>query len=145
MLPFCGYNMGDYFRHWLDIGAGADAAKLPQIFYVNWFRRDQKGRYLWPGYSENSRVLKWIFDRCDGKVHAADTPIGRLPEPADLDTSGLDISSADLARLLSIDVDGWLTEIPLIRQHFAQFGDHLPAELKQEVAELERRLKAQKN
>jgi len=88
MLPFCGYHMGDYFAHWLKIGASSDASKLPKICYVNWFRQDKNGKYLWPGYGENSRVLKWIFERCDGKVHAKDTPIGRIPDVADLDTTG---------------------------------------------------------
>ncbi|MFZ1131370.1 MAG: phosphoenolpyruvate carboxykinase (GTP) [Terriglobales bacterium] len=139
MLPFCGYNMGDYFAHFLKIGV-RPGAKLPKIFYVNWFRTDDKGKFLWPGYGENSRVLKWIFERCDGKVHAVDTPIGRLPEPADLDTKGLDLPAANVARLLSVDVEGWHAEIPLIRKHFARFGRHLPEGLKEEVEELEDRL-----
>ena len=111
MLPFCGYNMGDYFGHWLKIGHHSDASKLPKIFYVNWFRTDG-GKFLWPGYGENSRVLKWIFERCDGKVHAVDTPIGRLPEPSDLDTQGLDLPAEHVAKVLSVDVEGWLDEIP---------------------------------
>ena len=139
MLPFCGYNMGDYFAHFLKIGA-RPGAKLPKIFYVNWFRTDDNGKFLWPGYGENSRVLKWIFERCDGKVHAVDTPIGRLPELADLDTKGLDLPPADLARLLGVDIEGWHAEIPLIREHFARFGSHLPEGLNREVAELEGRL-----
>jgi phosphoenolpyruvate carboxykinase (GTP) len=139
MLPFCGYNMGDYFGHYLKIGE-RPGAKLPKVFYVNWFRTDGNGKYLWPGYGENSRVLKWIFERCDEKTHALDTPIGRVPAPADLDTKGLDISRANLEKLLSIDLDGWLAEMPLIREHFAKFGDHLPAGLKQEVDNLEQRL-----
>jgi phosphoenolpyruvate carboxykinase (GTP) len=139
MLPFCGYNMGDYFAHFLKIGA-RPGAKLPKIFYVNWFRTDDKGKFLWPGYGENSRVLKWIFERCDGKVHAADTPIGRLPEPADLDTNGLDLSPTDLAKLLHVDLEGWHAEIASIREHFARFGSHLPDGLNREVAELEERL-----
>jgi phosphoenolpyruvate carboxykinase (GTP) len=139
MLPFCGYHMGDYFAHYLKIGA-RPGAKLPKIFYVNWFRTGDNGRFLWPGYGENSRVLKWIFERCDGKVHAVDTPIGRLPAPADLDTAGLDIAPADVAKLLGVDVAGWLAEIPLIRQYFAKFGSHLPEGLKREVDELEERL-----
>ena len=139
MLPFCGYHMGDYFAHWLKIGA-RQGAKLPKIFYVNWFRQDENGKYLWPGYGENSRVLEWIYDRCEGKVHAKDTPIGRLPDPDDLDTKGLNISSADLAKLLSVDVSGWNAELPLIRQHFEKFGDRLPKELAREVDELESRL-----
>jgi phosphoenolpyruvate carboxykinase (GTP) len=143
MLPFCGYNMGDYFAHYLKIGA-RPGAKLPKIFYVNWFRADDSGKFLWPGYGENSRVLKWIFERCGDKAHAVDTPIGKLPEPADLDTKGLDLPAADLARLLSVDVEGWLAEVPLIRQHFARFGSHLPEGLTREVAELEDRLRKAK-
>jgi phosphoenolpyruvate carboxykinase (GTP) len=140
MLPFCGYHMGDYFAHWLKIGQQSEASRRPRIFYVNWFRQDEKGSYLWPGYGENSRILKWIFDRCDGKVHAADTPIGLVPEPADIDTSGLKVSIADLKKLLSIDVEGWRREVPLIKKHFAQFGSHLPQALDQQTLELERRL-----
>ncbi|HLB88879.1 MAG TPA: phosphoenolpyruvate carboxykinase (GTP) [Terriglobales bacterium] len=143
MLPFCGYHMGDYFAHWLKIGA-RPGATLPKIYYVNWFRRDENGKFLWPGYGENSRVLKWIFERCNGKVHAADTPIGRLPEPADLDSSGLDIPAANLAKLLSVDIEGWLAEVPLIKEHFAKFGSHLPEGLNREVATLEERLRAAK-
>jgi phosphoenolpyruvate carboxykinase (GTP) len=141
MLPFCGYNMGDYFAHYLNVGS-RPGAKLPRIFYVNWFRTDENGKFLWPGYGENSRVLKWIFDRCDGKAGAVDTPIGRLPRATDLDTQGLNLSTANLAKLLSVDVDGWIAEVPLIREHFAKFGSHLPQGLKQEVDELEQRLKA---
>jgi phosphoenolpyruvate carboxykinase (GTP) len=139
MLAFCGYNMGDYFAHYLKIGQ-KPGARLPKIYYVNWFRRDEKGKYLWPGFGENSRVLKWIFERCDGKAHAVDTPIGRLPGPADLDTKGLDLPAADVAKLLNVDVDGWLAEMPLIREHFARFGSHLPQGLNEEVAQLEDRL-----
>jgi phosphoenolpyruvate carboxykinase (GTP) len=143
MLPFCGYNMGDYFAHYLKIGSRR-GAKLPKIYYVNWFRTDDNGKFLWPGYGENSRVLKWIFERCDGKVHAVDTPIGRLPEPADLDTKGLDLPAADIAELLGVDVEGWLGEIPSIREHFAKFGSHLPEGLNREVDELEDRLRKAK-
>ena len=143
MLPFCGYNMGDYFAHYLKIGSRR-GAKLPMIYYVNWFRTDDHGKFLWPGYGENSRVLKWIFERCDGKVHAVDTPIGRLPEPADLDTKGLDLPASDIAELLGVDVEGWLAEIPSIREHFAKFGSHLPEGLNREVDELEDRLRKAK-
>jgi phosphoenolpyruvate carboxykinase (GTP) len=143
MLPFCGYNMGDYFAHYLKIGSRR-GAKLPKIYYVNWFRTDDNGKFLWPGYGENSRVLKWIFERCDGKVHAVDTPIGRLPEPADLDTKGLDLPASDIAELLGVDVEGWLAEIPSIRGHFAKFGSHLPEGLNREVDELEDRLRKAK-
>jgi phosphoenolpyruvate carboxykinase (GTP) len=144
MLAFCGYHMGDYFAHWLKLGAQADSAKLPRIFYVNWFRQDEAGRYVWPGFGENSRVLKWIFERCDGKVHARETAIGKLPEVADLDTSGLEMSRADLETLLNVDIEGWLAEVPRIREHFAKFGNRLPEPLKVEVNKLEKRLQAGK-
>ncbi len=144
MLPFCGYHMGDYFAHWLNIGASADQSKLPKIFYVNWFRQDKNAKFLWPGYGENSRVLKWVFERCDSKVHAKETPIGRIPDVADLDTTGLDIKGAHVDELLSVDIDGWLAEVPLIRQHFAKFSDRLPKGLQDEVAALEKRLLAAK-
>lgn len=140
MLPFCGYHMGDYFAHYLKIGT-RPGAKLPKIFYVNWFRAGDDGQFLWPGYGENSRVLKWIFERCDGSVHAVDTPIGRLPAAADLDTKGLDLSPTDIDKLLDVDVSGWLAEIPLIREYFAKFGSHLPDGLNREVDELEARLR----
>jgi phosphoenolpyruvate carboxykinase (GTP) len=138
MLPFCGYHMGDYFAHWLEIGE-QPGAKLPKIFYVNWFRTDENGKFLWPGYGENSRVLKWIFDRCDDRVQAVDTPIGRLPRS--LDTSGLNLPESSLQQLLSVDVEGWLGELPRIREHFAKFGDRLPEGLRHEVADLEKRLR----
>lgn len=142
MLAFCGYNMGDYFAHYLKIGERS--SKLPKIFYVNWFRQDENGRFLWPGYGENSRVLKWVFERCDGKVHATETPIGRLPDPADLDVKGLDLPQATLAKLLNVDVQGWLDEVPRIKEHFAKFGDRLPSGLRDELSGLEQRLKAAK-
>jgi phosphoenolpyruvate carboxykinase (GTP) len=140
MLPFCGYHMGDYFAHWLKIGEQSAAGKLPRIYYVNWFRQDENGKFLWPGYGENSRVLKWIFERCDGTAHAVDTPIGRLPGVADLDTKGLALSAASLEKLLSVDKEGWRAEVPLIKDHFAKFGSHLPDGLRQEVVELQNRL-----
>ncbi|HXY01978.1 MAG TPA: phosphoenolpyruvate carboxykinase (GTP) [Terriglobales bacterium] len=144
MLPFCGYHMGDYFAHWLKIGQQSTATKLPKIFYVNWFRQDENGKFLWPGYGENSRVLEWIFERCNGTVHAQETPIGRLPLPQDLDTKNLDVSADKLAKLLSVDVDGWLAEVPRIREHFATFGNRLPQGMHDEVDALEQRLKAAK-
>jgi phosphoenolpyruvate carboxykinase (GTP) len=140
MLPFCGYNMGDYFAHWLNVGVHSDASKLPKIYYVNWFRQDKNGKLMWPGYGENSRVLKWIFERCDGKPGAQDTPIGRLPNPADFDSSGLEIPVENLTELLSVDTNGWLAEVPSIKEHFAKFGSHLPKGLQDEVAGLEQRL-----
>jgi phosphoenolpyruvate carboxykinase (GTP) len=144
MLAFCGYHMGDYFAHWLKMGTLTGTSKLPRVFYVNWFRQDQNGKFLWPGFGENSRVLKWIFERCDGKVHAKETAIGRVPEVADLDTSGLDISRDKLAQLLSVNVDEWLAEVPSIKDHFAKFGSHLPEGLNAELKALEERLKAAK-
>jgi phosphoenolpyruvate carboxykinase (GTP) len=143
MLPFCGYNMGDYFGHWLTVGTKSN--KLPKIYYVNWFRQDQNGKFLWPGYGENSRVLKWVFERCEGKVHAVETPIGRLPEPSDLDTKGLDIPAENIKKLLSVDVEGWLEEVPRIRDYFAQFGERLPKGMREEVDKLDNRLKAAKS
>src|SRR5213594_3348884 len=140
MLPFCGYDMGSYFAHWLKIGA-TPGAKMPKIFVVNWFRKDEKGKFLWPGYGENSRVLKWIFERCNGTANAVDTPIGRLPRPEDLDVGGSDIPAANLSKLLNVDVEGWLGEIPLIHQFFDQFGERLPKALRDEVHGLEQRLK----
>ncbi|MFM7950773.1 MAG: phosphoenolpyruvate carboxykinase (GTP), partial [Acidimicrobiaceae bacterium] len=126
MLPFCGYNMADYFSHWLSVGSKTSAAKLPQIFFVNWFRRDNDGRFLWPGYGENSRVLKWIFERLEGKADARKTAIGFLPATDSLDTVGLSINTADLEAITSLDTDGWREAVPQIREHFAVFGDRLP-------------------
>ncbi len=140
MLPFCGYNMGDYFAHWLAVGKHTDATNLPQIFFVNWFRRDDDGRYLWPGYGENSRVLKWVFERVTGTGTAVETPIGLLPPADGLDVAGLDVSAEDLTTLLSIDTDGWASAIPQIRAHYAQFGDRLPARLGLALDELESKL-----
>jgi len=144
MLPFCGYHMGDYFAHWLKIGQRANPSRLPRIFYVNWFRQDETGKFLWPGYGENSRVLKWVSERCDDKVHAVDTPIGRVPAPEDLDTQGLNLPAANVAKLLQVDVHGWLDEVPRIREYFAKFGDRLPKGLLAELDGLEQRLQAAK-
>jgi phosphoenolpyruvate carboxykinase (GTP) len=144
MLPFCGYNMADYFAHWLHIGASApDQDQLPKIFYVNWFRKDAEGRWLWPGYGDNSRVLEWVFNRVVGKANAIDTPIGSVPGKGDIDVEGLDISEADMAELLRVDTAEWKAEIPSIRQHYALFGDRLPATLAKEVDALEERLAAE--
>jgi len=140
MLPFCGYNMGDYFAHWLKVGKDADPEKLPRIYYVNWFRKDAGGKFLWPGFGENSRVLKWIVDRLNGSAEAVKTPIGNVPAPGDLDTDGLDISATDLETLLSVDLDVWKQEAALVPAHFATFGDHLPAELTYEYEALVARL-----
>ena len=140
MLPFCGYNMADYFAHWLSFADRLDEAQLPKIFYVNWFRKDDEGHFLWPGYGENSRVLAWVFDRVSGRGEAVSTPIGDVPAPGALDTTGLDISPEALATLLSVDEADWRAEVPLIEEHYAQFGDRLPARLRDEVAELVKRL-----
>ncbi|HUI50094.1 MAG TPA: phosphoenolpyruvate carboxykinase (GTP) [Acidimicrobiia bacterium] len=140
MLPFCGYNMGDYFAHWLTIGASADAAKLPKLFYVNWFRKDADGRFLWPGYGENSRVLAWVFERCAGGASAVDTAIGRLPAADALDTTGLTLAPGATSELLSVDEDEWRAELPLIEEHYAVFADHLPSALHDELDALAKRL-----
>jgi phosphoenolpyruvate carboxykinase (GTP) len=142
MLPFCGYHMGDYFAHWLAVGAGADARKLPRIYYVNWFRKGPDGRFLWPGYGDNSRVLKWIFERVHGSGKAVDTPIGRLPAPGAIDVGGLRISDADMSELIRADVEAWIAELPSIRVHYEKFGDQLPKGLRDELAALEKRLQA---
>jgi phosphoenolpyruvate carboxykinase (GTP) len=147
MLPFCGYNMGDYFAHWIQLGERAkDPAKMPRIFFVNWFRKNEDGRFLWPGYGENSRVLKWIFERCampvtDG-TSAVQTAIGYLPTLGAIDRSGLPMSDGDMGELLKLDADGWLAEIPSIREHYAKFGDRLPQGLTKELESLEHRLKS---
>ncbi len=140
MLPFCGYNMADYFAHWLDVGASADPEKLPKIFYVNWFRKDEDGRWLWPGYGENSRVLSWVFDRAGGEGEAEETPIGFIPAPGSIDTEGMDISAEDMDKLLAVDLDDWRAEVPSIREHYAKFGDKIPATLTAEVDRLEQQL-----
>jgi len=139
MLPFCGYNMADYFQHWLDMG-DRFGSKTPRIFYVNWFRKSPEGKWLWPGFGDNSRVLKWMCERVDGKVEAVDTPIGRMPKPEDLDLSGLSISEADLKELLRVDTQAWKNEVPDIAKHFDQFGGRLPARLKQQLDDLAKRL-----
>jgi phosphoenolpyruvate carboxykinase (GTP) len=142
MLPFCGYNMGDYFAHWLAVGTAADPARLPRIYHVNWFRKTAGGRYAWPGFGENSRVLKWICQRLSGQAGAAPTPIGSLPAPGDLDTGGLAVSGDDLKVLLSVDPGTWQHEAALIGEHLASFGSHLPGQLQEEHDTLLKRLAA---
>jgi len=139
MLPFCGYNMADYWGHWLKMGK-TEGAKLPRIFYVNWFRKNEAGKFMWPGFGENSRVLKWVFERCEGTADAIDTPIGNLPTLDAMDFDGLDMDENDKAQLLRVDVDGWLQEIPMIKEFYDSFGDHLPAELLDEINDLQNRL-----
>ncbi len=140
MLPFCGYNMGDYMAHWLEIGAATTADKLPKIYYVNWFRKDAQGKWLWPGFGENSRVLKWIVERIDGSAAGVDTAIGILPTQDALDLDGLDVPAEDLELLLSVDTDIWKQEAGLIPEYFAQFGEHLPTAMTEEHARLVERL-----
>jgi len=140
MLPFCGYNMGDYFKHWLSVGTKTSSDKLPQIFFVNWFRRDTEGRFLWPGYGENSRVLKWVFERISGTADADKTPIGYLPTSGGLDLQGLDVSASDMEALLTVDRQGWRDAVPQIREHYAAFGDRLPLQLAESLDALERSL-----
>ena len=143
MLPFCGYNMADYWQHWVTMGE-TKGAKMPKIYYVNWFRKDQDGGFIWPGFGENSRVLQWIFDRCEGTAEAVETPIGRLPTLDGLDFSGLDLSQDEIATLLKVDVEGWMSEIPLIESYYEGFGDHVPKALWQELQSLKEQLESTK-
>jgi phosphoenolpyruvate carboxykinase (GTP) len=142
MVPFCGYHMGDYFAHWLATGAAGEAAKLPRIFQVNWFRKDESGRFLWPGFGENSRVLAWIAERCEGEAEAVESPIGLLPAPGSLHTENLEISEADVDALLAVDLAGWRAELPSLAAHLASFGDRLPPELLVQLGDLRARLGA---
>ncbi len=140
MIPFCGYNMGDYFQHWVNIGEKADSDKLPKLFFVNWFRKSADGKFLWPGYGENSRVLKWVFERCDGSAEAQETPIGLMPT-ADAIGRPDGVSEADMAELLTVDKEGWLKEVESVRnEHYPKFGDKLPRKLAAELDGLEERL-----
>jgi phosphoenolpyruvate carboxykinase (GTP) len=140
MLPFCGYNMADYWSHWLSIGRTSNA-KLPRVFYVNWFRKDEEGKFLWPGFGENSRVLAWIFQRCTGEASGRETPIGTVPSAEDLEVAGLGISEEAMETLLEVDREGWLAELPLIREYYGKFGSKLPTEFTEELDALEKRLK----
>ncbi len=139
-LPFAGYNMADYIGHWLKIGAAADADKLPKIFYVNWFRKDSDGRWLWPGFGENSRVLEWVFRRCDDAVGGVETAIGTLPQEGDLNTDGLEVSEADMSELLKVDVEEWKAELASIEEHLDFLGERLPQEMRDQLAGLTERL-----
>ena len=140
MLPFCGYNVGDYFAHWLKLGEQADADKLPKIFYVNWFRKGDDGHFMWPGFGENSRVLEWVFRRCDGDAEAVETPIGLVPAAGSLNVDGLEIDAADLEALLTVDEAAVAAEIDQVRGHLDSVGDSLPGTLRDELAALEQRL-----
>ncbi len=141
MLPFLGYHVCDYFQHWINMGKKTDPDKLPKIFYVNWFRKDENGKFIWPGYGDNSRVLKWIFERVSGKGNAVKTAIGYMPSVDDLDLSGLDVSRDRMEEILSVNKEQWLAEVESIKEHYASFGDRLPEELKKQLAALEERLK----
>jgi phosphoenolpyruvate carboxykinase (GTP) len=142
MLPFIGYNVGDYFQHWIDVGKGADADKLPRIFYVNWFRRGDDGRFLWPGFGENGRVLKWAIERIEGKAAAQDTPVGLVPTADQLDLDGLDTPTADVEAALVVDIDEWRAEVPLIEEWFDTIGSALPNSMRDELEALKLRLGA---
>ena len=142
MLPFCGYNMGDYFAHWLSMPGRAPNARMPRIFFVNWFRKGEDGRFLWPGFGDNSRVLKWIFERVQGQTPAVESPIGLLPAHGAIDLAGLDIPAEDMQELLAVDAEAWLKDFPAIRAHYAKFGEAIPAALRKELDDLEARLRA---
>jgi len=140
MLPFCGYHMADYFAHWLSMTGRTDESKLPRIYGVNWFRKDADGKFLWPGFGENSRVLEWVFERCDGTAGAKETAIGSVPGPRDLDVDGLDVPTEAVDAAVRVDPDEWRAEVPLIREHFESLGDKLPTPLWDELSALEARL-----
>ncbi len=142
MLPFCGYNMGDYFAHWLEIGQATDADKLPKLFWVNWFRKGDDGSFLWPGFGDNSRVLKWVIERVAGEGEAVDTPIGRVPTPGAIDIAGLDVDATIMAKLVDVDADSWRAELPQLEDHYARLGDTVPAALREQLEALEKRLAA---
>lgn len=140
MLPFMGYNAGDYMNHWLHIGRKGDPDKLPKLFWVNWFRKDQDGRFIWPGFGDNIRVLKWIIAELDGVGNSVDTPIGLVPTVESIDRSGIEVTDEEMAALLEVDRDSWKGEIPLIHEHFEFLGERLPSEVRAQLDELEDRL-----
>ena len=142
MLPFCGYHMGDYFNHWINIGKKSDPANLPKIFYVNWFRKDENGKFIWPGYGDNIRVLKWVFERLDGTGKADDKAFGKVPSKGTLDINGLGISEEKLSTLFDISKEEGLAEVNEMREYYKKFGDKLPAELSAELDLLEKRYSA---
>ena len=143
MLPFCGYNMGDYWQHWIDIGAGLDPEKAPKIFNVNWFRKDDEGNFMWPGFGDNLRVLEWILDRCDGKVDADEVAIGYVPKAEDINREGIEeeVSLDALKSMLDVDKTLWADEAEGIAEFYAKFGDRLPATLAAELDTLRNNLK----
>ena len=134
MLPFCGYNMGDYWQHWIDIGKTLDADKAPKIFNVNWFRKDDEGNFMWPGFGDNLRVLNWILDRCDGKVDAKETAIGYVPYAKDIDLTGIEdeVPFENLEKILTVENDLWAEEVPGIEAFYAKFGAKLPATMQEQ-------------
>jgi phosphoenolpyruvate carboxykinase (GTP) len=140
MRPFTGYNVGDYFRHWLEIGAATDNDKLPRLFWVNWFRKGDDGSFLWPGFGDNSRVLAWVLERVDGRGEAVETAIGNVPTTGALDLSGLHLDDDTMSRILEVNNEEWRNEIPLIEEHYAFVGERLPDELRDELDHLEKRL-----
>jgi phosphoenolpyruvate carboxykinase (GTP) len=140
MLPFCGYNMADYFEHWLEIGRRGDEAKLPRIFYVNWFRKDADGKFIWPGFGENSRVLEWIFNRCNGEGETVETAIGLVPAGDGINTDGLDITTEAMEELLRVDEEALRGELPQVEDHLARFGDRLPDEVRAQLDALKAKL-----
>jgi phosphoenolpyruvate carboxykinase (GTP) len=140
MLPFCGYNMGDYFAHWLEIGEATETSKLPKLFWVNWFRRGEDGSFLWPGFGENSRVLKWVVERLEGEGGASDTPIGRVPTADAIDVEGTDLDAATLGQLLEVDSESWRAELPQLAEHYRKLGERVPATLRDQLDALEKRL-----
>jgi phosphoenolpyruvate carboxykinase (GTP) len=140
MLPFCGYNMADYFSHWLELGERLEPMNLPKIFQVNWFRKSKDGEFLWPGFSENARVLEWIIRRIENEAAGVDSPIGILPEIAEINLGGLDITESQLTELFDVDPKAWLHEVRLTEQFFDRFGEKLPNQLRGELIELEARL-----
>jgi phosphoenolpyruvate carboxykinase (GTP) len=139
MVPFCGYNMADYFGHWLKVGRREDA-RLPRVFLVNWFRKDEEGDFIWPGYGENSRVLEWIFRRCEGEGKTVETPIGLVPAGGELDVEGLDLSADELRKLLAVDAQEVRDQLPQVMEHLARFGDRLPREIQAQLEALQRRV-----
>jgi phosphoenolpyruvate carboxykinase (GTP) len=140
MLPFIGYHAGDYFQHWIDVGRSVPAGRLPAIFYVNWFRRDADGDFLWPGFGENGRVLKWVVDRLEGRAAAVETPIGLVPAPGSLDVDGLDLDDERLRQVLAVHPDEWEAELPLIQAWFDVVGEKVPSRLWAELDMLRARL-----
>jgi phosphoenolpyruvate carboxykinase (GTP) len=142
MLPFCGYNMADYWTHWLKIGQFTSADKLPRVYQVNWFRKDRDGRYIWPGFGDNSRVLDWVIRRVAGEADAVETPIGRIPAEGELDLEGVDISDEQLAELFAVNAESWLAEADLTEEYYGKFGDRVPQALRDQLQALRSRLQS---